>query len=314
MIGHTIHRALAPLVAVVLLASLGVAAVAAPAEAKPKCAGKVATKVGTAKGEVIRGTPKADVIVARGGHDIIYGRGGNDIICGGAGNDRIVGARGNDLLLGQLGRDKLFGGAGRDRLLGGPADDRLAGGPGNDACLQGSGMGLRLSCERPAIEAPVPMALAIAYSDLNGSHTFDSDAELVAALVDTNFDGVPSVGDTVDMGRYPTQFWLGAPTGAWGRTGHVVTSVDHASTTQLHVVTAAGKHQWWSSASSEGYLEVDGGPGSLIMDLFASDPPNQDTIDVNLGSPGEPAADAYAESTVLGDQPFIDVELGFSTP
>ena len=64
-----------------------------------------------------------------------------------------------------------------------------------------------------------------------------------------------------------------------------------------------------SYLESEGYLEVDGGPGSLIMALFASDPPNQDTIDVNLGSPGEPAADAYAESPVLGDQPFIDVDL-----
>jgi len=162
--------------------------------------------------------------------------------------------------------------------------------------------------------APVPKALAIAYTDLNGSNTFDSDAELIAELVDTNFDDTPNAGDTVVMGRYPTQLLPGASMEQWNHSGHIVTSVDHASPTQLHVVTAAGKHQWWSSPSSEGYLEVDGVQGSLIMDLFTSDPPNMDTIDVNLGSPGEPAADAYAESPVLGDQPFIDVDLEYSTP
>jgi len=43
-----------------------------------------------------------------------------------------------------------------------PDHDRLAGGPGNDACLQASGTGLRISCERPTIEAPAPVLKASA--------------------------------------------------------------------------------------------------------------------------------------------------------
>ena len=155
----TIRRSLTLVAGAALLATMTAATVAAPASAaKPKCAGKTATIVGTAKGEVIRGTRKADVIVARGGNDRIYGRGGNDTICGGAGNDRVVGGGGRDVLLGQNGRDRLYGGPGRDRLLGGQANDYLNGGTGNDACLQGSGSGAWLNCERPAPAVPPPPA------------------------------------------------------------------------------------------------------------------------------------------------------------
>ncbi len=39
------------------------------------CAGTPATKVGTAKADVIHGTPGRDVIVGLGGNDTIYGMG-----------------------------------------------------------------------------------------------------------------------------------------------------------------------------------------------------------------------------------------------
>jgi uncharacterized delta-60 repeat protein len=95
----------------------------------PRCAGKPATIVGTARRDTLRGTPRADVIVALGGNDRVRAGRGNDLVCGGAGNDDITG---------QAGRDRLFGGPGRDRLVGGSGIDRCLGGGGRD----------RAACER----------------------------------------------------------------------------------------------------------------------------------------------------------------------
>ncbi len=64
------------------------AAAGAPAPSaarRARCAGRLATIVGTARGEVIRGTRRADVIAAIGGDDVVLGAGGNDLICLGAG-------------------------------------------------------------------------------------------------------------------------------------------------------------------------------------------------------------------------------------
>ena len=89
-----------------------------PPPAKPRCGGRVATEVGTAKHDVLTGTRGRDVIAGLGGDDTLKGLAGNDLLCGGRG------------------RDKLFGGQGRDRLLGGPGRDELHGGPGKDAQRQ----------------------------------------------------------------------------------------------------------------------------------------------------------------------------------
>jgi hypothetical protein len=140
--GRTARRSTALLTTAAVLAALLTGALAAPAAAaRPTCGGKVATIVGTNRGEIIVGTAGDDVIVAKGGDDVVYGRGGNDIICGGGGADRLYGEGGND---------RLFGGAGRDKLYGGAGDDRLHGGSGTDTCYQGPGTGPRISCERPA--------------------------------------------------------------------------------------------------------------------------------------------------------------------
>jgi Ca2+-binding RTX toxin-like protein len=320
MTATTLRRTGALLVSASLLASLTVASVAAPASAaKPKCAGKTATIVGTNKGEVIKGTKKADVIVAKGGHDIIYGRGGNDTICGGGGHDKLVGAAGKDLLFGQFGRDKLFGGAGRDRLLGGPANDRLAGGPGNDACLQGSGIGLRVGCERPAlVPVPVPVAppppkvLAVAYTDLNNNHVFDAADVLISKLVDTNGDLGPSPGDTIVMGRYPTNLAASA-FGDWLDKSHVVASIGPVSATVVNVrATGGGHHTWFGrktgSNQSESYVEQL--PMSSIQDGLVGG--EADAIEVIAGSPSTPQTPVPITSLVNNtDDGFIDVVLNY---
>lgn len=111
-----------------------------------RCAGRVATIVGTDRRDVLRGTRRADVIVGLGGDDVIRAGGGNDLVCGGPGRDRLLGQAGSDRLFGQLGRDTLLGGRGRDVLVGGQ---------GRDACLGGLGRD-RESCEiRPEAQSTI---------------------------------------------------------------------------------------------------------------------------------------------------------------
>jgi Ca2+-binding RTX toxin-like protein len=94
----------------------------------PRCAGRLATIVGTPGAD----TPRADVIVALGGNDRVRAAGRGDVVCGGAGRDRLSGGDGADRLQGGAGRDVLTGGKGRDRLDGGAARDRCLGGGGRD--------------------------------------------------------------------------------------------------------------------------------------------------------------------------------------
>ena len=121
------------------------AAAGAPAaSARPtaRCAGRLATIVGTARRDVIRGTGRSDVIAALGGDDVVLGAAGNDLICLGAGNDRAHGGRGADLVRGGPGRDLILGGPGPDLLIGNAALDLARGGRGADICHAEG----RLSC------------------------------------------------------------------------------------------------------------------------------------------------------------------------
>ncbi len=158
------HRSISRLVAVVasgaLLASLTVATVAAPAAAGPevKCAGRVATIVGTAASEVIKGTHKRDVIAALGGNDKIFGLRGNDVICGGPGNDVIAANKGADLVYGGQGNDRVLGNLGPDRLFGNAGNDNIDGGRGTDKCWQNTGMGPMVRCGKAPAAPVAPVA------------------------------------------------------------------------------------------------------------------------------------------------------------
>jgi uncharacterized delta-60 repeat protein len=113
----------------------------------PRCAGKKATIVGSARSDRLKGTRRADVIVALGGNDKIAAGRGNDLICAGNGNDKIDGGTGNDRLYGQNGKDNLGGGSGKDQLSGGGGKDKLSGGGGRDSCAGGGGKD-QAACER----------------------------------------------------------------------------------------------------------------------------------------------------------------------
>jgi Tol biopolymer transport system component len=141
----------------------------------PRCAGRIATIIGTGRADALKGTKRKDVVIALGGDDRVRtfdeadvicagpGRdrvdagdngdgGGSDLVLGGPGDDHIVlgpelgrakGQGGDDVLIGSKGGDGLYGGPGNDVLRGGPNPhyntDFLYGGPGNDKLFGGPG-------------------------------------------------------------------------------------------------------------------------------------------------------------------------------
>jgi Ca2+-binding RTX toxin-like protein len=111
-----------------------------PAAARPTCAGKAATIVGTGGPDSIK-APRGgvQVIVAGGGSDRIQARPGRDLICGGSGNDIIEGGPTKDLLIGGPGRDTLDGGGGSDGIKGGAGADLVLAGPGQDVARGAGG-------------------------------------------------------------------------------------------------------------------------------------------------------------------------------
>ena len=111
---------------VVFLVLTATTALVAPASAaRPRCFGKLATKVGSAGNDTINGTRRADVIVSKTGDDVINGKGGNDLICAGDQNDLIFGSGGSDKIDAGTGDDETFPGLGNDSIHNGDGFDTL---------------------------------------------------------------------------------------------------------------------------------------------------------------------------------------------
>ena len=101
-----------PWVAVLLVGCLGWTS-ADLASAKPRCAGKKATVIGSKGRDVIRAPRRGpQVIVARGGRDRIITGSAHDTVCAGPGDDVVR------------------TGGGKDRILTGGGDDFVDGPPG----------------------------------------------------------------------------------------------------------------------------------------------------------------------------------------
>jgi hypothetical protein len=286
---------------------------------KPRCAGKVATIVGTKRGERIVGTNKRDVIVARGGHDRIFGLGGNDIICAGLGNDRVVGGPGVDFIYGQPGRDRLYGGPGPDVLAGQLDNDTLNGGSGIDTCFQGPGTGPVVRCERPVpppppAPLPPPKVLAIAYTEVDGVPGYGAGDVMISRLLDTSRDGAPGAGDTVEMGGYPLD-WDADGFGDWKVDRHDVTSLRWIfGTEQIRVNTPAGIVSWANlPGEAEWYCETRGemSSQSCIQDGWSAGPPLAygDSLHLRSDSPSQPATPVDDGRTHYGDDKFLDVAM-----
>jgi Ca2+-binding RTX toxin-like protein len=117
----------------VTLALVTALVTAASAPAKVRCAGKVATVVGTGGDDRIRVPRKGNQVIAGlGGNDVIFAFDGKDRVCGNDGNDRIFSGPGADNVLGGAGNDLIDAGVKQDRLRGNGGDDQLVGGDGAD--------------------------------------------------------------------------------------------------------------------------------------------------------------------------------------
>jgi hypothetical protein len=103
----------------------------------PRCHGKLATIIGRADRNEVKGTPGTDIIVPL---DVSRVSAGN-------GADRVCAGRGRDLLDGGPGPDHLDGEGGSDVISGGPGRDHLDGGPGRDRCFGGGARDRARACE-----------------------------------------------------------------------------------------------------------------------------------------------------------------------
>ena len=136
---RTLRLRLQPVIFLVALALLGYGLGAVPAAARPRCAGILATKVGTLGNDLLKGTRRADALVGLKGNDRLRGLDGSDKLCGGRGNDTMEGGVGKDKLMGDSGRDLALGAAGADTIKGGGGNDTLKGGGGKDTISSSGG-------------------------------------------------------------------------------------------------------------------------------------------------------------------------------
>ncbi|MGH8502616.1 MAG: calcium-binding protein [Gammaproteobacteria bacterium] len=140
------------------------------------CGGRIPTRVGTVRRDVINGTAGIDVIEGLSGNDTLNGLAGNDVLCGRFDNDALNGGAGIDTaafagirrlvgvegvavnlavgaaigegsdsltgienVTGSVGPDTITGDAGPNTLIGGGGTDVLNGAGGNDRLLGGTG-------------------------------------------------------------------------------------------------------------------------------------------------------------------------------
>lgn len=159
--------------------------------------------------------------------------------------------------------------------------------------------------------APTERILAVAYTNLDGVKGFDPNGldVLIAKLVDTNNDGVPSVGDTVTLGRYPMAF--NAPLfGTFQFPGpYVVDGMYEAATSKRIVVRHA--------AAVFGFSSDGGGQVWGAIDHFGdpywmfAETETDDIVAALQGSPGAPDSPTPLEMRPANglDDSFVDVDV-----
>ncbi len=155
----------------------------------------------------------------------------------------------------------------------------------------------------------LPKVLALAFTDLDGDHAFGGNDVLIARLSDTDDDKVPSAGDTVEMGRYPTNLTPSAGDFAdWNVRSHVVKGVSFATTERVTVRSAAGLHIWVAKASAEWFEDMDDSADTDFQDGLAEGA--GDGLYIELGSPSQPStAVRPADLNRPSDDTFIDVVI-----
>jgi hypothetical protein len=159
--------------------------------------------------------------------------------------------------------------------------------------------------------------LAVAFTDMNGNHKYNPGKDtLIASLVDTNRDGVASVGDTVHWGTYPA-IPDGRASGIGGQylsPDLTVTNVLNATSTEVRVETAIGVVYWSATPNVELFFALAAGnglPESFLLDSI-NIPGDLDQIltDPALDGPGNPNFPVDTSAFQLGNQGFLDIFIG----
>jgi hypothetical protein len=159
---------------------------------------------------------------------------------------------------------------------------------------------------------PAPKVLALAFTDLDGVPGFGSGDVLIAKLLDTSGDELPSVGDTVRMGSYPTSLTPGpADFADWGLTSHVVTGIgSRPPAVWVEVETGAGSHHWVNVGDDESYWEEtkEHDSGAFFRDSARLS--DRDNVHVQAGSPSNPTVPVESVNQDRpSDDAFIDVVI-----
>jgi hypothetical protein len=161
------------------------------------------------------------------------------------------------------------------------------------------------------VDAPLRM-FAVAFSDTNGNHTYESGIDrLIAALVDTNEDGDISVGDTVETDAFPLTLDPVDEFGAFGVKSATVTSVLGFTSGSVQVTTTATQITWaLGPVEVVDWFPAAGGPESFVVDNTTSSSGIADAISISAGGGlGAVPSELVLSGLDQSDNAFLDVRL-----
>jgi hypothetical protein len=152
------------------------------------------------------------------------------------------------------------------------------------------------------------LVFARAWGERDGEPGYNpSSDDLFSELVDTNGDGVVSVGDTVRTVSYPVDFVGGI--GAYGVEGHVVTDLVIQDTTFTIVAVGITQYFWARFPEAEGFTETTTGPSGFASSYMDSFEAGTDQIHMNQDSPSHPADVQPISKAFEGNDTWLEVSL-----
>ena len=155
-------------------------------------------------------------------------------------------------------------------------------------------------------------AFAVAWTDKNDNHTYESATDsLIAEVVDTNDDGIVSIGDTVIADRYPLTVHASG-FGTFGLTSETVTGVQDIGI-GVSVNIPSGFISWQHIATAEGVLFGLGGGSTNPVLLDGTNPDldcvgdSSDAVVLHVGGTLHPDTAADDVACDDADNAFVDV-------
>jgi hypothetical protein len=152
---------------------------------------------------------------------------------------------------------------------------------------------------------PQPDLLTVAFTDQNGNHTYEAGTDLlIASLTDANRDGIVSVGDTIQMGTYPTSFDGSTPRGTFTIPEMSVTGVQTSLSNAIAVHTETGRVFWVHQTEDEVFLSIglnitEYSSGSLYDGITTGE---DGMFFFGPAAPGMPDTPDVVAGSQLGDQ------------